>query len=665
LGISRMLKMQLLGHSAIRGEVKRYLRESGVLEITEVSFDAGAPGAAPDNSGEFESRLEMAVSALTFLEPFAPKLSFFQKMSVSPLVVTPERIGDIERETPLSAISGKCADLAGTIRALGESLENSRDLASSLEPWKDLDLPLENLSTERYAAQLWTVQDKVADKHMEELAAKFEYGHFEEFRRAAGKSYIASIITMEDQPALLEAMKETGALHHAFDHLAGTPAEVLESERAKWPGIEKATDEARGEALSLVPAIDNLRILADHFRELIGLAGIEGKIAGTDSTFVIEGWIRAIDRKRIEKEMRGRFDEIEMSFRDPVEGEEPPIALDNGRLSEPYEFVTTLYGQPVYGEADPTPLLAPFFVLFFAMMLSDAGYGIVLSMLTGFILWKLKPAGGLGRLMKILFVGGLFTVVVGVLTAGILGIDVKSFPVWLQQFVLINPLEEPMKMLYISFLMGVVHILFGIGIRMIAHFKAGMYPEAVLDDLVWILFIIVLVPIGFVGILGGDAPRELIDVCRKCAMGLAAVVFLTGGRRHKSYIRKFFAGILKFYNIVGYFGDVLSYARLLALGLATAAIAIAINDISKMVTGLPFYTGYVVMAAILVGGHAFNIAINTLGAYVHSGRLQYLEFFSKFFTGGGKPFRPFRSERRYSVLKKGMTDPESHGRSGI
>ncbi len=652
MGISRMLKMQLLGHSAIKDDLIKFLRESGVLEVTDVSIDAGDTGNGGDASRELESRLEMAESAIAFLESFAPKLSFFQKMSMSPLTVTPERIAAIEKETPVADISRTCADLAAKIRALGESLEDSRELAASLEPWKDLDIPLESLSTEGYTAQLWTVQDKIADIHLADLTERFEYGFFTRFHSEEGKAYLYTIIPKEHYAELLEAMKAIGALHHGFDHLEGTPAEVLESERGKWALIETSLTEAGEGAVSLLPAADNLRVLADHYRESIGLAGVEKRLLRTDSVFVIEGWIRALDKKRIEKNLAEKFDEIEISFRDPAEGEDPPIALDNDRMVEPYEFVTTLYGHPGYRELDPTPLLAPFFVLFFAMMLSDAGYGIVLSMLTGYILLKLKPKGGIGMLMRILFTCGLVTVVVGIFTAGVLGIDAKVLPGWLQRFVFINPLEEPMKMLNISFLMGIVHILFGIGVRMTAHFKAGMYAEAVLDDLVWILFIIVLAPLGFVGILGGDAPAELFDVCRKCAMGIAVVVFLTGGRRHKSYIRKFFAGILKFYSIVGYFGDVLSYARLLALGLATAAIAIAINDIAKMVTGLPFFTGYVVMALILIGGHTFNLAINTLGAYVHSGRLQYLEFFSKFFTGGGKPFRPFRSERRYSVLRK-------------
>ena len=134
-------------------------------------------------------------------------------------------------------------------------------------------------------------------------------------------------------------------------------------------------------------------------------------------------------------------------------------------------------------------------------------------------------------------------------------------------------------------------------------------------------------------------------------LGTAAVIFVTGGRKQKSFIMKILGGLVKFYDSVGYFGDVLSYARLLALGLATSAIALAVNDIAAMVKGMPYYIGYIVMVLVLIGGHLFNLAVNTLGSFVHSARLQYLEFFGKFFTGGGAEFKPFRSERKYSVLK--------------
>jgi V/A-type H+-transporting ATPase subunit I len=184
-----------------------------------------------------------------------------------------------------------------------------------------------------------------------------------------------------------------------------------------------------------------------------------------------------------------------------------------------------------------------------------------------------------------------------------------------------------------------------------ADLRAGLVADALFDDIAWIIFIAALAPLGFAGILGGTVPPAIIRVATWISLGCAAVIFLTGGRKQKSFIMKVLGGLVKFYDIVGYFGDVLSYARLLALGLATSAIALAVNDIAAMVKGMPYYIGYVMMALILIGGHLFNLAVNTLGSFVHSARLQYLEFFGKFFHGGGAEFKPFRSERKYSVLK--------------
>jgi len=347
-----------------------------------------------------------------------------------------------------------------------------------------------------------------------------------------------------------------------------------------------------------------------------------------------------------------KFREVFISFREPAPDEPPPIALENKPVFDPFEFVTTLYGYPNYRELDPTPLLAPFFVLFFAMCLTDAGYGLTLAAISGIAIAKLKPGGGMGKLLKVLFYGGIVTAVVGLVTGGIYGIDYNSLPDWVKSFVIINPLEEPMKMLNISFLIGLVHMLFGMGIRMYSNFKEHNWTDALFDDLAWILFLVVLAPLGYAGILGGKIPSSVAVISKKAALILAAIIFVTGGRKQGNIVKKFFKGLIGFYDVVGYFGDVLSYARLLALGLATSAIAIAINGIAKMVLGLPFYTGYIAALLVLVLGHLFNIAVNTLGAFVHSGRLQYLEFFSKFFSGGGKPFRPFRSERRYSVVDK-------------
>jgi V/A-type H+-transporting ATPase subunit I len=264
---------------------------------------------------------------------------------------------------------------------------------------------------------------------------------------------------------------------------------------------------------------------------------------------------------------------------------------------------------------------------------------------------KMQPGSGGQRLMQLLFLGGIATAIVGFLTGGWFGIEPQSLPGWLRGAILINPLEEPMKMLNVVFVFGILQIFAGLAIKMVAEFKEGRWLDGILDQLVWILFLGFLAPLGYSFILGGDVPAHLSDLAGKGAMVSGLVVVATGARKNPNPIMKVLGGVLKLYDVVGYFGDVLSYARLLALGLATGAIAMAINGVAQMAMGIPL-AGPIAAVFVIIGGHLFNVAVNTLGGFVHSGRLQYLEFFSKFFQGGGSAFDPFRVEKKYSIVRK-------------
>jgi V/A-type H+-transporting ATPase subunit I len=641
-----MLKMQLLGHSSIKDDLKKYLRARGVVEITTTELED-----APEPGRDLQAGLESAESALEFLEPHEPQKSLIQKVSEGPLVTSESSSEDLAGKISVNEIAGRCAELQAAVRTARDDLSRSRELVRALEPWSGLDAPMDDLSAGGYSTEFWTVPAGTADGILTEAADEFPLTVFETVAEDSSRRFTAVIVSGSDSERLGEMLKEQGCSKSSFEGLAGRPAEIIERERAGWPGLEKAAADAEEEARKLAGMNDDLRVLSDYYREAIGLEEVEGRLSKTASTFLMEGWIRALDRPWFTRELGERFAEVEVSFRKPLKDEEPPVHLDNRGITRPYEFVTTLYGRPVYREDDPTPMLAPFFVLFFAMCLTDAGYGMTLAAISSFVLLKFKPKGGARKLFNLLFAGGVVTAVVGIIAGGIYGVGFESFPSWLKPFVLIDPLREPMKMLNISFLMGIVHILFGIGIKMRADFRAGLYAEAFFDDLAWIIFIAALAPLGYAGILGGEVRPEVMKVATYVSLGVAAVIFLTGGRKQRSFIMKILGGLVKFYDIVGYFGDVLSYARLLALGLATSAIALAVNNIASMVKGMPYYTGYVMMVAILVGGHLFNMAVNTLGSFVHSARLQYLEFFGKFFEGGGTEFKPFRSERKYTVLK--------------
>jgi V/A-type H+-transporting ATPase subunit I len=646
-----MLKMQLLGHSSIKDDLKKFLRSRGVLEVTSSSAGASTGDIPAGPSRDYETGLEYADNALEFLTSYEPRRSFFDKISAGPLETSEGEADKLAGEISVKEISERCTALQAGSRSARDSLARSMELVSSLGPWLSLEVSLDSLRAGDYSVEFWALPEKTASGTIESAIEAFPLTEFETASSDGKRRFIAVIVSDGDCEALGEMLKENGGHSYSFEGLEGTPSSIVKKETASWEEHEAAAREVEEEATSLALSSDRVRILSDHYREAAGLEEIEDRLYATDSTFIIEGWVRALDRPWLTAELGERFDEVEVSFREPLDEEEPPIHLDNGTATRPYEFVTTLYGQPVYREDDPTPLLAPFFVLFFAMCLTDAGYGLTLAALSALVLLKFKPKGGARKLFNLLFAGGLITSAIGLVAGGFFGLGIDSFPAWLKPFVLINPLEEPMKMLNISFMMGIVHILFGIGVRMRGNFRAGLVADALFDDLTWIIFIAALAPLGYAGILGGETPAGVLRISTYTAVSMAAVILVTGGRKQKSLIMKLLGGLVKFYDVVGYFGDVLSYARLLALGLATSAIALAVNDIALMVKGMPYYTGYIVMIVILIGGHTFNLAVNTLGSFVHSARLQYLEFFGKFFKGGGSEFKPFRSERKYSVLR--------------
>lgn len=647
-----MLKMQLLGHASIKEEIKLFLREAGVIHVTDVSLDEKRNEFEEEKVRETEKLLEQTEETLAFLDEYSEKLSFAQRLSKRPMVTSPEEVDKIEHDVPVDVMYEECNTIQTAVRKVRDDLARGKELVRTLEPWRDLTVSFESLSTENYEVQFWSFPEKTVESVFGRAEEPFTYVQFDEVSRIGGRSYMAVILPRERGEVVGEALKELGGFRFSTEKLTGTPSEIIDAERNRWGALEKEITKAQDRARKLAAERDDLLILSDHYRESIGLGSVERHFHQTDSTFLMEGWIRTLDRKRLEKDLHARYRDIEVSFREPLNDEEPPISLENKGVVQPYEFVTTLYGRPVYREIDPTPLLAPFFILFFALCLTDAGYGLTLAAVSALVIVKLKPRGGLGLLFRLLFMGGIITAIVGFITGGIFGIEAESLPPFIQRFVFINPLEEPMTMLNIAFLMGLVHILFGMGIKMAANVRAGLVADAVFDNLFWILFLIALAPLGYSAILGGEIPPEVSFWSSRAALVLAAGIFITGGRKQKNIIAKFFKGLIGFYDIVGYFGDVLSYARLLALGLATSAIALAVNGIAEMVSGLPYYTGYVAAVLVLVLGHAFNLAVNTLGAFVHSGRLQYLEFFSKFFAGGGKEFRPFKTERNYSILER-------------
>ncbi len=329
----------------------------------------------------------------------------------------------------------------------------------------------------------------------------------------------------------------------------------------------------------------------------------------------------------------------------------------NSKLIRPFEFVTNIYGFPRYKEVDPTPFLAGFFILFFGLCLTDAGYGLALTICAFLALKYLKFSSGFKKLLKVLFYGGIITFFAGGLTGGWFGIVLEDLPAslnWLAKPLIairqINPVKEPITMLVISIFLGYIHLLFGNIINLWWKIKHGEVKSGLVDSGVWLYF---LLTIGFLIVTRQEI---ILPYLAKPSLFLVysaiALIILTQGKSRNPVI-KIFGGLAGLYfGITGYISDILSYSRLLALGLATGIIGFVINIIGAMANDMIPYVGWFFMILIIIGGHLMNLVISLVGAFIHSGRLQYVEFFKRFFDGGGKEFNPFIRESKYINLVK-------------
>ena len=369
----------------------------------------------------------------------------------------------------------------------------------------------------------------------------------------------------------------------------------------------------------------------------------------TDCAVCVKAWI---DPDRIKELEEGLF-KVTKNFQvfelKTGEKEQPPVIVKRKRFLTPVEAVMNLYGMPKEDEVDPLPLMAPFFILFFAICLGDVGYGFFMFLLPLLAIKAMRiPVEGRGFLHLLMYLG-LASCVTGALFGGWFGADLdklSSGPIKdaLLTLRITDPLNDPMQILFFALGLGILQVMFGIFIKMYWTIKTRNVKEGLLDGLPWLYFITAILLYAAAGSklipLGMDFAKYLV---------FAGVLFLvlTQGRKNKNIFKKIFGGVSSLYGLVGYFSDVVSYSRLLALGLATGVIAAVVNMIADMVGEMIPVVGAIASIVVLVFGHAFNLLISGFGAFIHSMRLQFVEFLPKFMAGGGKKFNSFKKEEKY------------------
>ena len=522
-----------------------------------------------------------------------------------------------------------------------------------LSPWENTDVPMSITQTEKTAVFFGSIMGTLTLETLCEKIAQVNpeiqiYSEIQGY--AAGRTLICAICRKADSQKALETLR---MLDFALETQSSEdiPSVKIKELRQQLVELDNEISNSVSKITELSKHRSQIEITADWYLSAAELYETKQSIDNSKHTVLITGYVTSCDlplvREKLEKEFTVH---IENEAANP---DEAPVRLKNNKFSEPAESITSMYALPSAADIDPTPVTSFFYYLFFGMMLSDAGYGILMWIATWAVNKFLNPEDSMRKNMKLFMYCGISTTFWGFFFGSFFGIDIISIiyraitgsglPF---KYPFINPLEgDAMAMLILSVGLGLVQIIAGLCVKFYITAKADGVLDAVLDTGLWIMTLLGFAVMG-VGLLGFKTLQTVgLAIAGACLLGIA----VTGGRKKKGAM-KFLGGLASLYDITGYVSDLLSFSRLMALGLTTAAMSMVFNKLGLMVSG--GIIGKVFMVAILIVGHAVNFGLNALGAYVHTLRLQYVELFSKFYDGGGRPFKPFAFKGKYIRIKE-------------
>ncbi|MHC4863745.1 MAG: V-type ATP synthase subunit I [Planctomycetota bacterium] len=648
----------IVTHRSQASELLESLQREGICQILNadeaaVSKDYPELSNASERPRDVEELLARLTKCIEFLTPYSQVQKGLASV-LAPRAVIDERAYErVVCDQQMLGTIGKSEQTAAEIERLNSERENLQAALEMLGPWRSLETPVEELGELRQAACLGgLLPAQQREQTVEKLA---ELGGAVEQFGVVNNRYACLIACLKDQVGDVQKLLRAAEFEAvSFESMTGTVRELIEEHREKLHETEQQLQQHYQEAGSLAKDLLNLKILHDHYSNLANREQAKSTAPATEQTIILEGWVKEPDYLRLEQIVSG-FDASSLSRVRPGEEESIPVDIENRPAVKPFEVITRLYGMPDASSLDPTPFLAPFFALFFGICLTDVGYGLLLSL----ILWRImkKFQGDKGAFRMMLMCAAM-SVVAGAVTGGWFSDAFQSIlpegtaiynvlNALRNKLMLFDPMKQPMVFFAISLILGYAQVQFGLLISFCHRISQRRYLDGIFDPLAWIIFLNSLV----LFILAKQAliPGFLSGFFATTAI-LMAVVILFLSERQGGWGARIGMGAFGLFSTVFYFGDVLSYVRLMALGMVTGGLGIAVNILVKLLMEKgPF--GYLAGAVLFVGAHIFNLAVSLLSAFVHTLRLQYVEFFPKFLQGSGAAFQPLQVENKYVYIE--------------
>lgn len=633
------------------------LQRLGAAELDKMRDERFEDMQVSDIVSVCEKNLHTVSEALEILDRYAPLKQGISMFSGRQEISYSDYSENVSHSDEVFRCALDIINCDRTVADAAAEISRCEALLSGLEVWKNLDIPMNTASTRMTKIYIGSFP-KMYDKAGLLSEVSRMVPQINEFD--AEIVYSSKIITTamvichkEVSDAVYSALRQLG-FTAAKDVTGLTPSQyIAKTEEDKKKASEKS-DKARADfekfgekRPELKFLFDSLTVKRDEYSSLEN-AKLSGK------TILMSGYLvesRCGEVKKLCNKVGAA-----VVFSEPSEDDDVPVKLKNNAFCEPVESITEMYALPGKKDIDPSSVMAFFYYLLFGMMLSDAGYGLIMTIATAIILNKTKVEGNMRRSLKMFFYCGISTVfwgalfgswfgdIIPVICTNFLGYKTApSIALWFE------PIQDPIKLLMFSFIVGMCHLFAGLITFGYMEWRDGRKLSAILDTVPTLFLVLGAAPLAAGVII--NVPQAITGPAKYLAIAGVILVIFTAARDSKNIFAKLGGGLYGLYNIAsGYLSDILSYSRLLALGLATGSIASVVNMIGVMPDSKPAKA--VMLALVFLIGHPLNMAINVLGAYVHANRLQFVELFSKFYEGGGRAFEPLRINTKYYKLKE-------------
>ena len=664
MAVLPMKKVNICALKKDRKSVLETLQRLGLVEVSDLDKNSTDFKTIDtfNMRSVFDKNKFIAQNALEILEKYIPEEKVFLNSIRGQNDISKENYYIFANETEeIMRVANEIVHLSKLIDDENAEIVRLHAQIDALSDWKPLDVPMNFEGTKKTRAFIGSLPLDISESDAKLLLAEAlpneEMYTLQVLSRSAEQTCIFILCHISLADKIWSVLRENGFALPTFvsDEV---PSLKIEEILHRIKDLETQIFNAEKEIKSYKGQRNAIKFMVDYHTMRSQKYEVISKLWHTKNVFMLSGFIPQKYAKKLETALTSKFD-IAIDFSAPDDNDDVPVTLQNNSFASPVEGVLESYSLPEKGEVDPTSVMAIFYYILFGMMLSDAAYGLIIVAACGFVLTKYKNIkSGMKKALKMFLFCGISTTFWGVLFGSYFGdvIDVVSTtffnsPVTVPALWFV-PLNEPMRMLAFSFGIGIVHLFTGLFMQLYELILAKKFKDAIYDVVSWYLLvgglIIYMLSVPMVAemlVLNFILSHSIGNVGLACAIVGALLILFTAGRESKSPFKRLLKGLYGLYGVTGYLSDILSYSRLLALGLATGVIAQVFNKMGTMAGNGS--VGIVLFIVVFIVGHTMNIAINLLGAYVHTNRLQFVEFFGKFYEGGGRKFSPFFVNTKY------------------